>query len=68
MATHESLADRAAELSIEQLERLADFLKTHTRSDSAKFYADPFEAGISNQIARLMARYAASVNTTSVSA
>lgn len=57
-ADPESVAMRAAELSIEQLDRLTVVLKTQGQEGARAFYAEPFEIGISNQIAKLMSAYA----------
>ena len=51
------IAARAAELSLEQHDRLRAFLVTHPTTGH-EFYADRFEAKISNQIASLMGAYA----------
>ena len=51
------IAARAAELALEQHDRLREYLVTHPKTGH-EFYADPFEARISNQIASLMGAYA----------
>lgn len=56
-ANPETVAARAAELSIEQLDRLKDYLAVNGSHSGASFYADPFEASISNKIAQLMGAY-----------
>lgn len=58
-ANPEDIAARAAELSLEQLDRLRSFTKNAVAPTQATdFYKEPFEIGISNQIARLMGAYA----------
>ena len=65
-ANPESVASRAAELSLEQLERFRSRLrlevhKSTPRTDgevACEFYAEPFEVQISNKISALMAGYA----------
>lgn len=57
-ADPESVVKRAAELSIEQLDRLKVVLKTQGQEGARAFYAEPFEIGISNEITRLMSAYA----------
>lgn len=56
-ADPESIAARAAELSLEQLDRLRSYLKLHPEK-GADFYREGFEIGISNNIAQLMGAYA----------
>ncbi len=56
-ADPESIAARAAELALEQLDRLKDYLEDHP-GKGVDFYKNPFEAGISNTIASLMGGYA----------
>ena len=56
-ADPESVAARAAELSLEQHDRLRAYLVIHP-STGHEFYAERFEAQISNQIASLMGAYA----------
>lgn len=56
-ANPESIAARAAELSLEQLGRLDWYLKNHP-GEEMKFMEEPFECGISNSIAKLMGAYA----------
>jgi hypothetical protein len=51
------VAARAAELAIEQLDRLNAFLKNNP-DRGAEFYKESFEIGISNQIAKLLGGYA----------
>lgn len=57
-ANPESIAARAAELALEQHDRLRIFLENHTPQEGNKFYGEPFESMISNQIASLMGSYA----------
>ncbi len=56
-ADPESIAARAAELALEQLDRLRDYLEDHP-GKGVDFYKQSFEAGTSNNIARLMGAYA----------
>jgi hypothetical protein len=56
-ADPDSIASRAAELALEQHDRLRDYLRYHP-NDGAEFYRNGFECGISNNIARLMCAYA----------
>lgn len=56
-ANPETVAARAAELALEQLQRLEEFLKDPNHT-GIEFYQDRFECGISNQIARYMGAYA----------
>jgi len=56
-ADPESIAARAAELALEQLDRLRSYL-VHHPDGGAEFYKEGFEVGISNNIARLMGAYA----------
>ena len=56
-ANPESVAARAAELAIEQLDRLNARLKNDPKAGIA-FYSEPFEVGQSNQIAKLLGGYA----------
>lgn len=56
-ANPESVAARAAELALEQLERLRAYLRIHP-GKGAEFYKDSFEISQSNHIAQLMAGYA----------
>ena len=51
------IAARAAELSLEQHDRLREYLVTHKKPER-EFYGHPFEAMVSNQIASLMGAYA----------
>ena len=53
-----SIAARAAELALEQHDRLRSFMKNHPPEEAYTFYHDPFECGISNKIAGLMGAYA----------
>ncbi len=55
-ADPDSVASRAAELALEQHERLRWALKDG--KTALEFYAHPFEVGTSNQIASLMGGYA----------
>lgn len=55
-ADPESIAARAAELSLEQLDRLRSHLAAGREPQT--FYTERFEIGISNQIGRLMGAYA----------
>lgn len=67
-ANPESIAARAAELSLEQMDRFRHALKKNTKGEKAtdeeigatanKFYAEPFEIIISNKITSLMSAYA----------
>ena len=58
-ANPESVAARAAELSLEQLDRLHWYMEKNGPDSGVDFYLnDKFEAGISNHIAKLMAAYA----------
>jgi hypothetical protein len=61
-ADPERVASRAAELALEQLERLrhrSRYMKDQSLNDiGLAFYSEPFEVGISNNIATLMAGYA----------
>ncbi len=56
-ADPESIAARAAELALEQLNRLKDYLEDHPEKGTY-FYMQSFEIGISNNIAMLMGAYA----------
>jgi hypothetical protein len=56
-ADPESIAARAAELSLEQLDRLRSYLKRHP-DKGVDFLREPFEISISNQVVRLMGAYA----------
>jgi len=56
-ANPESVAARAAELSLEQLERLRAYLRHHPDT-GADFFKESFEIGQSNHIIQLMAGYA----------
>ena len=56
-ANPESVAARAAELSLEQLERLRYHLK-YFPDKGPDFFKHPFEIGQSNHIIQLMAGYA----------
>jgi len=56
-ADPESIAARAAELALEQLDRLRHWQKKEIGTNIA-FYAEPFEVAQSNYIARLMGAYA----------
>jgi hypothetical protein len=58
LADPTEIAARAGELAIEQLDRLNDFIKNNPTKDPGEFYKIPFEIGVSNNIARLMAAYA----------
>jgi hypothetical protein len=55
-ANPEHIATRAAELSLEQHDRLDSHLKKNR--PATDFYSQPFETHISNQIASLMGAYA----------
>lgn len=57
-ANPESVAARAAELALEQLDRLKGHIKKYGQEKAADFYKDDFEIGISNKIAQLMGGYA----------
>ena len=57
-ANPEAIAARAAELSLEQLSRLAFYLEKNGPDSGAGFYKQEFEIGQSNNIARLMGGYA----------
>ena len=56
-ANPESIAARAAELALEQHDRLRGWLKRHD-DKGVGFYSQPFEVQISNNIASLMCGYA----------
>jgi len=56
-ADPESIAARAAELALEQHDRLRSYLKNHP-DEGAEFYKHSFEIGITNHIASLMCAYA----------
>lgn len=56
-ADPESIAARAAELALEQHDRLRSRLARNPEG-GIEFYSEPFEAGISNKIASLMGAYA----------
>lgn len=56
-ANPESLAARAAELALEQHDRLRPRLARDPKAGVA-FYSEPFEVGISNHIASMMCAYA----------
>ena len=56
-ANPESLAARAAELALEQHDRLRGYLKKNPTT-GADFYKHPFEAKTSNTIASMMCAYA----------
>jgi len=56
-ANPESVAARAAELAIEQMDRLNARLKNDPKSGVA-FYSEPFEVQISNNIAKMLCGYA----------
>lgn len=56
-ADPESIAARAAELSLEQLERMRWYLR-HSPDKGVEFLREPFEISISNQVVRLMGAYA----------
>lgn len=53
-----ALAARAAELALEQNERLRNHMKKFPTNDGTEFYKEPFEIGISNQIATMLGGYA----------
>jgi hypothetical protein len=55
-ANPEALAARAAELSLEQLDRFRAWCNHRTEKND--FYKDQFEISISNDITRMMAAYA----------
>lgn len=61
-ADPESLAARAAELALEQTERFRSRMKrypdTNTGELAVAFYSEPFEVGISNNIATMLCGYA----------
>lgn len=58
-ADPEGIAARAAELALEQNDRLRSYIQQNPDHNPIEFYLDDhFEAGISNQIARLMSAYA----------
>jgi hypothetical protein len=58
-ADPEGIAARAAELALEQSERLRSFIRRNPDRNPIEFYLnDNFEASISNQIANLMSAYA----------
>ena len=56
-ANPESVAARAAELAIEQMDRLNARLKNDPKSGVA-FYSEPFEVQTSNNIAKMLCGYA----------
>lgn len=56
-ANPESVVTRAAELAIEQMDRLDAVLKNKNRN-ALEFYGDAFEVQISNNIAKLLCGYA----------
>lgn len=56
-ADPEAIAARAAELALEQLDRLRSYLKINP-DKGADFYREAFEVGQSNHIAKLMGAYA----------
>ena len=56
-ADPESIAARAAELSLEQMDRLR-ISQESPDFDAKAFYSNAFEVGISNKIAGLMSAYA----------
>lgn len=57
-ANPESIAARAAELAIEQMDRLDVVLKKNGTKGALEFYGDAFEIQISNNIAKLLCGYA----------
>ena len=57
-ADPEAVAARAAELSLEQLDRLDTYTKKFGVAKASSFYNDMFEKSIANEIARLMSSYA----------
>ena len=61
-ADPEGVAARAAELSLEQLERFRHMIRKNRHISQTElalvFYKDPFEISISNRIGTLMAGYA----------
>jgi hypothetical protein len=57
-ADPEAIAARAAELALEQLDRLRWHIKSKGQTKAHEFYTESFEIGTSNQIARLMSAYA----------
>jgi hypothetical protein len=60
-ANPEGVAARAAELALEQLDRLRSRLEHGQGTNSEigiKFYSEPFEVQISNSIGQLMGGYA----------
>ena len=57
-ADPELIAARAAELSLEQMDRLSAVLKVKGQPAVPAFYSHPFEIQTSNQIASLMGAYA----------
>lgn len=56
-ADPDSIAARAAELALEQHDRLRGYLENNPTT-GGEFYKHPFEAKISNTIASLMSAYA----------
>lgn len=57
-ADPEDVARRAAELSLEQLDRLSIVIRTKGQQAAKDFYSQPWEIHISNKIAQLMGAYA----------
>lgn len=57
-ANPESVAARAAELALEQMDRLRVHIKNHGQEKAKEFYTHDFEIGITNNIAQLMSAYA----------
>ena len=57
-ANPDATAARAAQLSLEQLDRLQSYMKLHGPNSGVAFYQQPFECGQANYIARLMSAYA----------
>lgn len=53
-----AVAARAAELALEQNERLRNHLRKFPSTEGTEFYKEPFEIGISHQIASLLSGYA----------
>lgn len=62
----EAMKDRAIELAVEQNDRLVKFAANVKPEEAYTFYADAFESGISNRIARLLSLYAFHTNKIQV--
>lgn len=57
-ADPEAVAARAAELAIEQMDRLDARLKSGVPNAAIAFYSEPFEVQTSNNIAKMLCGYA----------